>query len=95
MKSLTRRVWELSVREARHQIRKALGESPSFRPKTADLLADAFETGRNAALIALKLPDSALPETPPWTLEQLLDDRFLPGSAADSQHTDKRRLSRR
>ena len=89
MKDVKRRGWELSIREARHQIRKLLGESPSLRRKTPELFPDAYETGRNAALIALNLPDSALPETSPWTVEQALDDGFLPNGLANSGHSNK------
>ncbi len=78
MKKLNRRGWEITIREARHQIRKLLHESPSLRRKTKELFPDAYDSGRNAALIALKLPDSALPETPPWTAEQILDAGFVP-----------------
>jgi hypothetical protein len=48
-----------------------------------------YEGGRNAALIALNLPDSALPDVTPWTLEQVLDDRFLPENSGDSQNSEK------
>ncbi|MBV8770716.1 MAG: DUF29 domain-containing protein [Deltaproteobacteria bacterium] len=88
LESLNRRRWELSIREARHQLRKLLSESPSLRGKTAEILADAYETGRTATLIALNLPDSAVPETPSWTLEQLLDDSFLP-DRTNSRHGRK------
>jgi hypothetical protein len=81
---LNRRGWELTVREARHQIRKLLAESPSLRSKMIDLFLDAYETGRTAALIALKLPDRGLPETCPWSLEQVVDTAFLPDSYAKS-----------
>jgi hypothetical protein len=87
MRSLNRRGWELSIREARHQIRKLLAESPSLRRKTMKLFADAYESGRTATLIALKLPDSALPETSPWSLEQLLDDSFVPDCPPKSEPT--------
>ncbi len=80
MKSLNRRGWELSIREARHQIRKLLHESPSLRRKANTLFADAYESGRTAALIALKAPDSGLPESSPWSLEQVLDEDFLANS---------------
>jgi hypothetical protein len=89
MKGLNRRGWELSIREARHQIRKLLGESPSLRGKTPELFGDAYETGRNAALNTLNLPDSALPETSPWTVEQVLDDGFVPNGSANSEHSNK------
>jgi len=90
MKGLNRRGWELSIREARHQIRKLLRESRSLRRKTAELYADAYETGRNAALIALNLPDSALPETSPWPVEQILDNSFLPNGPTNSRPANER-----
>jgi Domain of unknown function DUF29 len=88
IKSQNRRGWELSIRGARHQIRKLLRESPSLRRKTPELFADAHETGRTAALIALNLPDSALPETSPWTVEQVLDDGFVPDGHTNSEHSN-------
>ncbi len=81
MKSLNRRGWEVTIREARRQIRRLLTESPSLRRKTREVFPHAYEGGRNAALIALRLPDSALPEASPWTLEQVLEDGFLPKGA--------------
>jgi hypothetical protein len=87
VKSLNRRGWELSIREARHQINKLLRESPSLRGKAAELYADAYETGRNSVLSALNLPDSPLPEIPPWSLEQILNDKFLPAGASNTERS--------
>jgi hypothetical protein len=89
MRNLDGRGWELSIREARRQIRRRLSESPSLRRKTREMVPHAYESGRNATLIALDLPDSALPETSPWTLEQVLDDSFLPDAPANSGHSRK------
>jgi hypothetical protein len=80
-KALNRRGWELTIREARHQIRKLLNESPSLRRKATELLSDGYESGRTYALIALKLPDAAIPESSPWTVAQILDEGFLPNDA--------------
>jgi len=41
------------------------------------LVADAYESGRNAVLVRLKLPDSTLPESSPRMLEEILDAAFL------------------
>jgi hypothetical protein len=82
-KTLNRRGWELTIREARHQVRKLLNESPSLRRKMVELYVDAYESGRNAALIALKFPEAALPEASPWGLEQILDESFLPNGHAN------------
>jgi hypothetical protein len=73
-----RQRWELTIREARHQVPKRLSESPSLRETVVDVFVDAYETRRNAALIALRLPDSRIPETFPWNLEPILDDAFFP-----------------
>ena len=89
MKGLNRLGSELSIREARHQIRRLLRESPSLRRKTAELVADAYETGRTAALIELNLPDSVLPDASLWTLEQVLDDSFFPDGPPNSGHNRK------
>jgi hypothetical protein len=87
MKSLKRSGWELSIREARHQIRKLLRESPSLCRKTNALFTDAYESGRTAALIALKAPDSGLPESSPWSLEQVLDEDFLANGRGNARHS--------
>jgi hypothetical protein len=89
LKTLNRRGWELTIREARHQLRKLRAESPSLWKRSAELLADAYESGRNSAMIALKLPDSGLPEISPWSLEQIFDDGFLPKDGANSGRTAK------
>jgi len=65
MRSLNRRGWELSVREARRQIRRRLSESPSLRPMTKEMFPHGYEGVRNTALGALDLPDSGLPANSP------------------------------
>jgi len=77
MRSLNRRGWQASVREARDQLRKLVRDSPSLRRKMRELFADAYDSGRNAVIIATNLPESALPEASPWSLEQVLDEGFL------------------
>jgi hypothetical protein len=38
----------------------------------------AYREARNDVLKALRLPDSAIPEAPPWTFDEIIDDAFLP-----------------
>ncbi len=65
----------------RHSVRFAgledlLEESPSLRPLPADYLPKAHARARVKALDETGL--YRLPETCPWTIEQILDGDFLP-----------------
>jgi len=72
------RGWRVSIRSARRQVRKLLNESPSLRPQLEEMLVDAYEDGRLEALRERRLKEDTLPKTSPWTLEQLMDDSFMP-----------------
>jgi hypothetical protein len=72
------RGWRVSVRSARRRIRKLLDESPSLRPQLQEMLADAYEDGRIEALREPGLTEDMLPKTSPWTLEEVMDDGFMP-----------------
>ncbi len=73
-----RREWQISVRRARHHIGSLLKESPGLPSRIDEIFAQAYESGRDNALLVAELPDSAIPETPPWTFEEVIDDRFVP-----------------
>jgi hypothetical protein len=45
-------------------------------------MADAYEEGRLEALRESSLTEDMLPKPSPWTMEQLLDDNFLPDEIA-------------
>ena len=72
------RGWELSARNAREAFRERLEENPGLRPQLEGLYNSAYREARNDTLKALRLPDSAIPETPPWTFDAIIDDAFLP-----------------
>src|SRR5712692_12110911 len=72
------RGWQLSVKGARIAIQKLLRESPSLRSRLAEMLVDAYEIGRIEALREATLPDDAVPESPPWAVELVMDPSFLP-----------------
>ena len=70
--------WRGSVIEARQQIASLIEESPTLKPYPATVLV-----GRHGAypwprqgMVAAGLV--GLPETCPWSAEQLLDDDFWP-----------------
>jgi hypothetical protein len=76
------RGWRLSVRSARFEINKLLQESPSLRPRLPEMLPDAYYAGRLRALRDPELSEDEIPELSPWTVEQVMDDSFLPCEAA-------------
>jgi len=73
------RGWRLRVKSARFAIQKLLKESPSLRPKLGEMLPDAYYSGRLEALRNPGSSEGQLPETSPWTVEQVMDEAFLPG----------------
>jgi hypothetical protein len=74
----SRRGWTLSVKAARIAIEDLLNDSPSLRSQLPAMLAHAYRTARLEALRKAKLSDEVVPESSPWTIEQLIDDGFLP-----------------
>jgi hypothetical protein len=72
------RSWENTIELARSRIRRLLNESPSLRPGLGHLCNSAYESARISARRALGFPQEPLPEASPWTLEQVMDDSFLP-----------------
>lgn len=73
------RGWRISVRAARRRVQKLLKQSPSLRPQLQEILADAYEDGRLEALRDRRLKEEMLPTESPWTVEQVVDESFLPG----------------
>ena len=72
------RLWENTIELARFRIRGLLDESPSLRGALEGLFGNAYKGARISARRGLGFPREPLPETPPWTLEQVLDDSFVP-----------------
>jgi hypothetical protein len=68
--------WRGSIREARRQIELVLEDSPSLRSFPAEALAKAYRGGLATARDETGLP--YLPEQCPWTIEQVLDEDWLP-----------------
>jgi len=72
------RLWRISVRNARYEIRLLLRRNPSLRARCDELFADAWPVARNIALAKLDLDDEAIPEAPSFTFEQAVDENFDP-----------------
>jgi Domain of unknown function DUF29 len=73
-----RRLWRLSILDARHEIHKDLAENRSLHGYPAERLADAYRYARRVATLDTGLTLATFPEACPWTVDQVLDEDFLP-----------------
>ena len=73
-----RRLWRATIREQRHRLTRLLHRSPSLRPALPAVLHQNYPHARLMAIDETGLPDSTLPATCPWTVQQILADDFLP-----------------
>jgi Domain of unknown function DUF29 len=72
------RSWLDSILEHRQRLRDDLEESPSLRGHLAAVFPNAYADARARAITQTGLPQRALPQTSPYTLEQVLDPMYLP-----------------
>jgi hypothetical protein len=70
--------WLTSIGVARAEIADRLEDYPSLRPHVPALLASAYPRARRLASAETGLPLATFPETCPWTVDQVLDEDFLP-----------------
>jgi Domain of unknown function DUF29 len=73
-----RRLWRLSILDARHEISKDLATNRTLRGFPAERLAEAYRYARRVAAIETELPPVTFPEACEWTVNQVLDEDFLP-----------------
>ncbi len=78
-----RRLWQLSIVQARHEIHHDLAENRSLHGYPAERLADAYHFARRLAAIETGLPRVTFPEACEWTVEQVLDEDFWPEAETD------------
>jgi hypothetical protein len=72
------RSWLSSIAEHRRRLRNDLASSSSLRPYARARFEQCYQDGRHQALVETGLAPNALPDVPPYTLEQALDQEFLP-----------------
>jgi hypothetical protein len=72
------RGWKREVINFRLQIQAELESSPSLRSFLRDVFTKQYKNGRKLFLNASELDAKLVPETPDFTLEQALDEDWLP-----------------
>jgi len=74
--------WRSSIVNARDEISALLEDSPSMQAEVPAILARRYPAARVLAHDQTGLPLTALPESCPWTVDQVLDQDFWPGEDA-------------
>lgn len=72
------RGWQETVREQRRRLEILLEDSPSLRRELPDAIVYAYERARQDAAQGLKVELTQIAATCPWTVEKLLDLKWLP-----------------
>ncbi len=72
--------WRATISEQRRQIQRLLKESPSLKPELLAALPEAYQDGILLVVKETPLSEEDLPAECPYTLEQVMDLGFYPGS---------------
>lgn len=72
------RSWELTIAEQRRRIARLLRDNPSLRSYLFAAFVDAYEDAGFSVVRETGLPQTTFPDTCPYTLDQVLDDPWLP-----------------
>ncbi|PSB14057.1 DUF29 domain-containing protein [filamentous cyanobacterium CCP1] len=70
--------WKSSIRNSRRAIQKRVQESPSLKPYCESVFLECYDLARENAADETGLPIDLFPESPPFTIEQALSEKFLP-----------------
>ncbi len=66
------RSWELTINEQRRRIAKLLKKNPGLQSELEEAVADGYADGRGRALVETNLPYDALPESSPYSFEEMM-----------------------
>ncbi|WP_462322820.1 DUF29 domain-containing protein [Halochromatium sp.] len=72
------RSWSVTIITQRNDIKLLLRESPSLKSTLPTALVETYPRARQEAAEETGLPITTFPETPPFTLEQVLDEDYWP-----------------
>ena len=70
--------WQQTIIEQRQRLTRLLRDNPSLRPQIPVLLIAVYPDARADALDETGMLDTAIPQTCPWTVIQVLDAEFWP-----------------
>jgi hypothetical protein len=70
--------WRGTIKEQRNRLKRRLKDSPSLKTYPAEILNEEYELARLKAAGETGLPEGTFPGSCPFTIEEILDDSFLP-----------------
>jgi hypothetical protein len=70
--------WQGEIINFRKQIKRILKDSPSLKPYLKDVFEECYQDGRDIASQHSQLVLDTFPEKPIASLEQILDENWLP-----------------
>ena len=76
--------WRSTISEQRTFIAGFLKDSPSLKKFPAEIFLDAYKGGRVEAINETGMLAAAFPKDPPFSIDQALDYRFLPGESFEN-----------
>ncbi len=70
--------WQTTIRDQRSKLLGVIEDSPSLNSYPAEHFDETYRSGRLKAAAETGIDFTLFPEQPPFTVEQVLDDGFLP-----------------
>lgn len=70
--------WQGEITNFRKQIKDQIVDSSSLKPYLAEIFVTCYQDGREIAAARSRLPLTTFPDTPIASLEQVLDENWLP-----------------
>ncbi len=74
------RSWRVTIIEQRNRVAKHLKKSPGLKSLLAETIAEAYVDAVQLASDETGLPPETFPTDCPYSIDQLLDNRFYPAS---------------
>jgi len=71
--------WLATLRVQRIDIQELIDDNPSLKPYLEEALTQAYIKGLLLAVSETNLPDRTFPKNCPYSLTEILSDRFYPG----------------
>jgi hypothetical protein len=71
--------WQSTIGEQRISIEGVIEDSPSLRRYPSEVLAAAYLAARERAAFETKMPLNTFPNSPPYSIGEVLNPRFMPG----------------